>query len=513
MNIDISYYVSVFLRRIYVMIIVAVGFTAAAIYVAMELPPTYYAQARLLVESPQIPTSLAASTVQVAAMEHLQIMEQRLMTRDNLLQIAREHAVFPKLAGMTADEIVRGMRQSTRISQSGGRSQATFMTISFTNADGRTAAAVVNEYVTRLLEANRSLRTALAEETLDFFEQEADRLSEELARQSQDIVEFKRRNAEALPTSLQFRQDRQAALQERTHQISRELELLDDQEVRLREVFEAGGQIGEGEVSQEEARLQQLQADLDSALAVYSPTNPRIRILRAQIEQAEQQVLASAESDRAAAPKEDEQSPREAMLEAEVAEIETRRENLVEQRDFIEQELQSLNESLAKTPEVSAAIDGLEREYKNIQSQYNEAVGRLATAATGERIELNAKGERITVIEQATVPNRPSSPNRPLIAGAGALAGIGLGSALIFLLEFLNQSIRRPVDLERHLGVTPIATLPYIRTRREVIWKRLVLIALMAVVVIGGPAVIYLVHTYFMPIDLIVEKLLERVIG
>ena len=35
--------------------------------------------------------------------------------------------------------------------------------------------------------------------------------------------------------------------------------------------------------------------------------------------------------------------------------------------------------------------------------------------------------------------------------------------------------------------MTPIATLPYIRTRREIIWKRLVLIALIALVVIGGP--------------------------
>ena len=90
MNLDLSYYVSVFLRRIYVMIIVAVGMTAAAIYVAMQLPPSYRADARLLVESPQIPTNLAASTVQVETYEQLQIIEQRLMTRENLLQIARQ---------------------------------------------------------------------------------------------------------------------------------------------------------------------------------------------------------------------------------------------------------------------------------------------------------------------------------------------------------------------------------------------------------------------------------------
>lgn len=510
MNLDISYYVSVFFRRIYLMILVAVGFTAASVYVAMELPPTYRADARLLVESPQIPTNLAVSTVQVETQETLQIIQQRLLTRDNLLQIAREFRVFRNMDSMTPDEIVQDMRQKTSISSSGdsrGRGQAaTIMSVAFTSERGQTAADVVNGYVTRILEENRSLRTALAEETMDFFEQEVERLSLELAQRSDRIVGFKRENAEALPTSLEFRQDRQTALQERMNQIQRELALLDDQEERLREVFASGGTLEDGDQSPEAQRLAQLRSDLDRALAVYSESNPRIRMLEAQIRQAEEKVVAAASSDDASSPAD----PRQAVLNAQIAEIEARRQSLADEKSFMEQEIASLSASIAKTPQISGEIDRLEREYQNTQSQYNQAVDRMATAATGERIELLSKGERISVIENASVPTKPTSPNRPLIAGAGALAGVGIGTALIFLFELLNQSIRRPVDLERHLGVTPIATLPYIRTRREVIWKRLLLIVLMAIVVIGGPAVIYLVHTYFMPIDLILEEVMDR---
>lgn len=509
MNLDISYYVSVFLRRVYVMIIVAVGVTAAAVYVAMELPPTYRADARLLVESPQIPTNLASSTVQVAASEQLQIIEQRLLTRENLLQIARQYDVLPDLKRMSADEIVQEMRGNTRISRSSGRSQATLVTIAFTNGDGRKAAAVVNEYVTRILDESRSIRTGLAEQTLDFFKQEVNRLNEELAKRSEEIVAFKKEHSDALPTSLAFRQDRQTALQERLNQIERELALLEDQEQRLKEVFESGGEIGsDAPLSPDAKRLAELRANLDSALAIYSKSNPRVRMLQAQIAQMERKILATASESELAAP----QNARAAMLDLQLAEIQTRRKNLLDQKSFIEEEVQSLARSIAKTPEISVMIDTLERDYGNIQGQYQQAVSRLATAATGERIELLSKGERISVIEQASVPTQPTSPNRPIIAGAGAVAGIGLGTALIFLLELLNQSIRRPVDLERQLGVTPIATLPYIRTRREVIWKRLVLIALMAAVVVGGPAMIYLVHTYVMPIDLIIQKVVDKVI-
>ncbi len=508
MNLDISYYVSVFLRRIYIMIIVAVGVTAAAVYIALQLPATYRAEARLLVESPQIPTDMASSTVQVATSEQLQIIEQRLLTRENLLSIARRSQAFPQIERMSADEIVEEMNKGTRIDQSGRRSEATFVTVSFSGADPDRAAAVVNEYVTRILEENCSLRTGLAEQTLDFFEQETERLSAELARRSERIVSFKRQNADALPQSLSFRQDRRTALQERSNQIERELTLLDDQEARLEEVFKAGGSVDEDTPASPEAqRLADLRADLDSALAVYSPTNPRVRLLEARIKQVEEQILASADGGA-----ETEEDPRLTMYKMQVSEIEVRRQNLVDQRKYIEDEVADLTASIERTPEISVAIDSLERDYQNIQTQYNQAASRLATAAQGERIELLSKGERISVIENATVPNEPTSPNRPLIAGAGAVAGIGLGSALIFLFEFLNQSIRRPVDLERQLGVTPIATLPYIRTRREVIWKRLVLIALMALVVIGGPAIIYAVHTYIIPIDLLVEQIVERVL-
>ena len=511
MNLDISYYVSVFLRRIYIMVIVAVGFTAAATYVALQLPAEYSSNARLLVESPQIPTNLATSTVQVATSEQLQIIQQRLLTRDNLLTIARQMNAFPQMGQMSADEIVAEMRSSTRINQSDRRSEATFVDVRFTGPNPDKAAAIVNEYVTRILEENRSLRTDLAEQTMDFFEQETQRLNGELGRRSEEIVSFKRQNADALPQSLQFRQDRRLALQERVNQIERELTLLDDQEARLEEVFKAGGQIDEATAESPEAqRLASLRADLDSALAVYSPTNPRVRLLEARIKQVEEQILASAEAGED--PLTEPEDPRLTMYNMQVSEIEARRQNLIDQRTFINDELVELNDSIERTPEISVAIESLERDYANIQTQYNQAASRLATAAQGERIELLSKGERITVIENASVPSTPTSPNRPMIAGAGAAAGVVLGTALIFLFELLNQSIRRPIDLERQLGVTPIATLPYIRTRREVIWKRLILIAIMAVVVIGGPAIIYAVHTYFMPIDVLVDRILDSVL-
>ena len=103
-------------------------------------------------------------------------------------------------------------------------------------------------------------------------------------------------------------------------------------------------------------------------------------------------------------------------------------------------------------------LAGLERELTNTQNQYNAAVANVGQAQVGERIEVLSKGERFSLIEQPNMPRNPSSPNRKLIAAAGMVGGIGAGLGLIVLMEMLNHSIRRPVDLTAKLGIEPFAT-------------------------------------------------------
>ncbi len=60
---DIKFYLSLFLRRFHYFLLVAMAVSAVGITMAYTLPSVYEAEARLLVESPQIPGDLAESTV------------------------------------------------------------------------------------------------------------------------------------------------------------------------------------------------------------------------------------------------------------------------------------------------------------------------------------------------------------------------------------------------------------------------------------------------------------------
>ena len=129
--------------------------------------------------------------------------------------------------------------------------------------------------------------------------------------------------------------------------------------------------------------------------------------------------------------------------------------------------------------------------------------GRVLTIGTGEKIKTLATVE--TLIRKLI---NLGCDRSSFILGIGG--GIVLGAGLIALLELLNSSIRRPADLTNRLGITPFVTIPYIRTRRQRVVRRTLIGMIIAVVTIGIPLGLYLLHTYYLPMDLLIERALDK---
>lgn len=513
---DLKYYVSIFFRRLHYFLIVSVIISAVAVIAAFTLPPAYESQTRMLVEGPQIPSELATSTVMLGLGEQLEIIEQRLMTRANMLDVARSQEVFEDIREMSADAIVEAMRARTDVQKASGRDPAPIMNITFEARTPRIAAGVLNEYLTLIERQNAEFRTSRAGNTLEFFQQEVDRLGDDLDAQSARILEFKTENSGALPESLDYRLDQQAKLQEQVRQVDRDIATLRNQRDRLVEIFEATGQLTQEQdapqLSPDEQRLREMQIQLDEARSVYSETNPRVKMLQARIEQLEERLNTRSEAE-AEEPDADTPAQRRgsATLNLQLSEIDTRISMLQEQRTNAEERLESLEETLAETPGNTVALDELTRSYKNVEEQYNTAVDRLARASTGERIESLSRGGRISIIEPPAVPNEPTKPNRILIAGGGTAFGFLAGIALIVLIELLNRTARRPEDIVNRIGVRPLASIPYIHSRGEVFWKRLIKTVVYLVILVGIPVAVYAVHLYYLPLDLLADQAMNKI--
>jgi uncharacterized protein involved in exopolysaccharide biosynthesis len=409
------------------------------------------------------------------------------------------------------------MRARTTISLPRGRNPLPLMTISFEAPSARNAAAVLNAYLTLIQQEDSEFRRGRAGETLEYFVQEAERLSKDLDAQSARILEFKQANTGALPDSLDFRLSQQALFQERRSQLNRDIDALQRQRAQLIQLFEQTGRIETPEtnvpLTPNQRRLAEMQDQLDEALAVYSPENPRVKLLKARIAQLEEAIANTApapvtdpaQSDGAA------EASGPSVLDIQLAEVDSRIAVLSEQKTETDTQLARLAESIERTPEITITLEELERKYASIQMQYSQVEDRLSKAQTGERIEARSRGQRISVIEQPAVPSEPTKPNRLLIAGGGTVFGILAGIALIVLMEVLNTTARRPEDLVKRFEITPFTTIPYIRTRRQAVFQRSLKLLVVLTILTGIPAAIYALHVYYLPLDLIADRLMNKI--
>lgn len=505
MSIDLKFYYQLVIRRLPVMAVIFTLCAGLGVALAMTLPPRYTADAKLVVESAQIEANDNNNSRRdndTEASQHLQIIRQRLSTRANMVDIANKFRVFRGEGNLSPDEVVERMRDQTDIKISAGRNRATLMEISFTSDRAKISSDVVNELVTLVLSEDAEIRGDGSRQTLEFYIRQVERLDQQLAKQSAEIVAFKEANKDALPDSLQYRLDRRATLQERVNLSIRDRASLTDQRDRLILIGSESGQANLPLTAEEEL-LRQYHAELvEWEVVLDGKTNPKVKVLKAKIAELERRI---AEDD---SP---EQSAAKSVLDLQLAEIDSRIAFIDEEIKRGEAELEELRVAIEATPSVANRLEQLDREYANTQTLYNRAVADRADAQTGDQIVVDNKDQRVTVIEQATPPSAPTSPNRKLIAGGGVFAGTALAGFFFFLTELLNRTIRRPVDLMRGLGVQPLATIPYLEEESVRRRRRAMKTILVAGILIAIPVGLWALHTFYLPLELVIEQVLDRV--
>lgn len=494
MTLDLRFYLSLVLRRLPIILAIVCTTTISGILYAVVLPPIYRAESRLLIENAQIPDELAASTVRSTTDEILMAIQQRIVTRENLLALADRHELFVGREEIGAPERLEEVGNRISMYMPSTQGSTGVVHVSFAAGEPELSARVTNDLAAQILQWNTELRTQASGSTLDFFEQEVRRLTDELSIQNAMILEFEQANRDALPESLEYRRTRQATQQERLLQVDRELAALRDRRDRLTELYDRTGALVASETDRtpEEQRLETARQELASALVVLSPTNPRLRALQTEVAALEEAVKAQIGASGGGTL---------TAFEVQMLDIDGQISFLAEQKKLLEADLVSLEASIEATPGNSIRLGELQSNYETLRVQYEEAVSSLSEARMGDRIEITDRGQRISVIEEAVPPSYRSEPNRKRIAVAAFGAGLILSTALLVLLEILNQTVRRPSELVKALGAPPFGTVGYLpgpAARKSMSLNKIgVLLALL----INIPMVLLVVHLYVIPLD------------
>jgi uncharacterized protein involved in exopolysaccharide biosynthesis len=198
-NVGLEHYLAIAKRRLfYFLIPFLLALLLGSLLIAVQRP-IYRAEGKILVESQDIPKDLVKPTITDTANQRIQVIQQRSMTRDNLLKIVRKFGLFPKeQRWMSESQLLDVMKARTKIQlidldnpalqwQQLGNTIA--FTLSFDYEDPGVATAVANDFLTGILNDDAVNRNNRAAETTRFMEQEVKRLQGAVASTEAKITE------------------------------------------------------------------------------------------------------------------------------------------------------------------------------------------------------------------------------------------------------------------------------------------------------------------------------------
>ena len=142
--------------------------------------------------------------------------------------------------------------------------------------------------------------------------------------------------------------------------------------------------------------------------------------------------------------------------------------SMIKSRSFMEDVIKKLNltidyqqllEKVEVTNPTSSCILQVTVNDPNPQTAADIA-NEMASVAESKLKEITGM-QAIKIYEEAAVPDRPSSPSLKKNCALGLLAGLVLAMAVVTILYLLDDTIKTEDDIEKYLGMTTLAVLPY----------------------------------------------------
>lgn len=515
-------YVSILKRRWHYMLVVFLLVLIAALLTAAMLPPVYQSTGTILVESQQIPPDLVKATVTSYADERIEIIKQRVMTRDNLYRIIQKYNLYAnKIEKETTSSLINEMRDSISVellsaNVGGGKgSKATIaFKVGFEYEKPEVAHKVANELVTLFLDENVKARTERATETTEFLTHEVERINAELESVENKVAAYKQAHANSLPEHMEMYmgmlQRAEAELQETDREYKSTQEELRYLDVELTSAKANDKSNPETQVSQAISELDKAKAELERALALYKETHPTVRALKRKVEALEKAAAVPVSN---SAPIKSADISKDLVVAKVQAQIEAAKARLIslqEQKRTIQSKMGQLQAQVVQSPQVEKELFGLMRDYENAKSKYEEVKSKQINAKIAENLEQDNKAERFSMLEPPIFPDKPIKPNRKKIIALGVFSAMAAAVALVGFLEMMDKTIRGAESLMVVMRMRPLAVIPYISTEAELRRKkyitRYVLVAFIGVIALS----LILAHFLIMPLDLLLAKIIAR---
>jgi uncharacterized protein involved in exopolysaccharide biosynthesis len=571
-QLDLGEYVKVFKRRRAAFFGAVLGVLAATVVVTFALPATYESKATMLVEQQEIPPDMVRTTISSYADQRIEMIQQRIKTRDNLMRIIKQFDLYPeKRDKVSSEDLLDTIKRAISLRLVSGefidprRGVPTKATIAFelgfTDKSPEKAFRVANELVTLYQKEDLRNRNAVVKETSAFLAGEAAKLEEEIVEQEVRLAGFKKDHVNELPELLSLNWQLFDRTEAELKEVRRQIGTLEsgisfiESDLALLNPYEAIYSETGARILSAADRLAALEADYASARARYLEGHPDLLRLEGDIAGLREQVgvqqrngklMEQIEGARAqlAAIRErySDDHPDVIVLRAQIealieqvsqrvddklgrveptnpafSQLSTRLatsrlelQSLKEKRQQLDAKRADIESRIAKTPGIEKDYSELARDYRNTSQKFQEVKAKQMEADLAGALEVARKGEKFTLIDPPQVPETPISPMRWLVFLIGVVLALGAGIVTVIGYEVLDPRVFGEKSVYQLVGAMPLGAIPIIRTRAESggVHKRL--IGIVGGGVLLGAIGLAAVNFLVIPLDAAIAIVLSR---
>jgi len=511
------------LRRKWTILVPFLLATCVTLYLCVVLPPIYRSETTILVEPQQVPEDYVQSSVTGSVTDRLSTISQQILSRTRLESVIRELALYPELRERyTMEDVVNEMRKNIELNveedkkgSSRGAASAAAFRLAFMGPDPEVVQRVTSTLANLYIEENLRVREGLARGTKEFLDREVHDVEQELAAREEALREFRQKNMGELPEQLETNLRTLDQLQEQKSSVLDSLREAEDRQILLqRQLDETPATLADMGSDQDDIykRLESKRQQLAALSSRYTELYPDVVTLKKEIAELEERIAGTPEEEDN--PQEEEPpaynlNPAYQRLKAQVETDQITIKNLREEIQQINSRMRRLQRRVENIPRREQELMSLKRDYETIKQSYDSLMERKINAAIAENLETRQKSERFRILDPANLPQRPVKPNRRKILAIGLMVGLGLGGALAFLREQMDDTFHTVDEVKAFVDIPVIGVIPLAVSPEQMRRKRWVTATVTSVAVVSVAALIVGVHLYVKKIDVLVADFVK----
>jgi|GEM_PF-480898 len=452
-------FVFIFFDRIWLIVAIAATIFMITTAIAMLLPPQYRATAKFSMTIPQAIDPLQRENYydyQNRARRFLQDQKE-LIFSDRVLQKVVDRFYTDRPG--SSKEKLKQLRDNLEVTPPGGETfeVSSVFYLTFSDSNPRQAATIAHAIAEAYLEAYREITKARAEYSYAFFNQQSQKLYEDMTAKEQALRDYETRQAVTLieilnlesgkgsnievgPNALLTQFERKyRELQEELAGVTTAINAI-EQEVNKEGIpvvlpeMEVTGRaitIFKRQVAQLQIQLNEMKPQFKEQYELFQriqkELNLNIHSLRNELERTLKAQKITAQS-----------------IQARIKEV----EGIIE----------SLRSHIKATAEQKSVYEHLKQEYAIAKDAYLNARNQLEQARLAQA--LNQEKQNLTLMDAPSVPLLPYKPNRIVIIALGFFSGVLLGIASALLVDHFDPSIKKPAHIAQSLKLPLLGSVP-----------------------------------------------------